>query len=335
MGPLAVSFASRAYDGIMPIIRGEVGIPGVNIQPRLDNNVPRVFASLFTGQVDMSEMSLAELIYYTSRGKADFVAIPVFPSRIFRHGYLFYDPKSGISGPRDLNGRRLGFQRWVQTAGVWQRGILVEHYGVSPVETQWFVGSIHHWADHAEETIEPRDGSEVRRYKLPSDPQTADSFGAIAGGEVDVVGVTENQAPQLLADGRFQRVFPDYRREEMEYYRKTRIFPIMHVLSMRRSLAEEHPELPAELFRLFSESKKLAQRSASELPSWALAWTREYMDGERELFGNDLWPFGVAANQHVIDTFFGYCWQQGIAARQMAAAELFHPSTAELVETPG
>lgn len=332
MAPLTISLASRPYDGMMPIVHGEVSINGVDIRARLDSNVPRVFGALFNGEVDVSEMSLAELIYYTTRDKADFVAIPVFPSRVFRHSYLFYDPRSGISGPGDLNGRRLGFQRWVQTAGVWQRGILVEHYGVSAAEAQWFVGSIHHWSDHAEEEIEPRDGSVVRFYGARTDPRTEDSLRAIEGGEVDLVGVTENQAPELLASGRFPRLFAEHRREEMAYYQKTHIFPIMHVLAMRASLASSHPELPAELYQLFSTSKKIAQRAAAELPSWTLAWREDYLEEEHEMFGGDVWPFGVAANQHVLDTFIGYCWQQGIAARPISAAELFHPSTRKLPE---
>jgi 4,5-dihydroxyphthalate decarboxylase len=328
MPPLSLTFASRPYDGIMPIVRGDVGISGVDIRPRLDSNVPRVFAALFNDEVDMSEMSLAELVYYTSRDKAGFVAIPVFPSRVFRHGYLFYDPRSGIAGPEGLNGRRLGFQRWVQTAGVWQRGMLVEHYGVSPADTQWFVGSIHHWADEAEDEVQPRDGSVIRRYQASSDPLSIDAFQALADGEVDVVGVTEGQGPEKLA--RFPRVFAGYRNEEREYFRRTRIFPIMHVLAMQRRVAEAHPELPAELFGLFARSKKLAQANAAAVPSWTLAWRDSYLADEQELFGEDLWPFGVTANQHVLDTFFGYCWQQGIAARHMAAAELFHASTCDL-----
>jgi 4,5-dihydroxyphthalate decarboxylase len=333
MAPLCIALASRPYDGIMPIVQREATIPGVEIETRLDLNVPRVFASLFEGKVDISEMSLAELIYYTTRDKADFVAIPVFPSRVFRHGYLFLDPRSGIQGAHDLNGRKLGFQRWVQTAGVWQRGILVDDFGVSPQATQWFVGSIHHWHDHAEEVIQPRDGSSIQFYAArKGDPQAEDSFHAISQGQVEVVGVTENQTPQLLADGRFPRLFRDYLSEERAYFERTRIFPIMHVLAMRKELADSHPELPEDLFRLFSRSKKLAQSTAAQLPSWALAWKEAYVEDERERFAGDAWPFGVAANKHVLDTFIRYCWQQGIAAHQLGAEELFVPSTRNLRE---
>lgn len=332
MEPLTVSLASRPYDGIMPIVRGEASIPNVEIRPTLDYNVPRVFGMLFRGEVDVSEMSLAELIYYTSRGKADFVAVPVFPSRVFRHSFFFCNPRSGIGGPRDLNGRKLGFQRWVQTAGVWMRGTLVDEYGVSPAETQWFVSSTHHWEDGSEEEVTPRDGSVIRRYSTAPREGLEASCAALLDGEVDVIGITENQAPVLLADGRPRRLFEDYKAAEEAYYRRTGIFPIMHLLAMRKSLAAQYPDLPAELFHLFSQSKRLAYSSAGRLPSWSLAWKDRYLEEERATFRGDLWPFGLEANRHVLETFIGYCWREGIAGRQVTAEELFAPSTRGLTE---
>ena len=332
MEPLTISMASRPYDGIMPIVLGEASIPNVEIKTTLDFNVPRVFGMLFKGEVDVSEMSLAELIYYTSRGKADFVALPVFPSRVFRHSFFFLNPTSGITGPKDLNGRKLGFQRWVQTAGVWMRGTLVDDYGVSPAQTEWFVNATHHWEDGSEEEVVPRDGSTIRRYATPPRDGLEASCAALIDGEVDVVGITENQAPALLADGRPRRLFEDFQAVEEDYFRRTGIFPIMHLLAMRSSLAQEHPDLPGELFRLFSRSKGMAHTAAGRLPSWSLAWKDRYLQDERATFGGDLWPFGLEANRNVLDTFLGYCWREGIAARQLKAEELFPPSTRELIE---
>jgi len=329
MAALSVSLGSRSYDGVMPIVRGEVSIPGVELRMKLDNNVPRLFSSLFQGESDVSEMSLAELIYYTSRDKVDFVGIPVFPSRVFRHAFLFCNPSAGVNGPRDLAGRKIGFQRWVQTAGVWMRGMLVEDYGVAPA-TDWYVATMHHWEDGSEEEVVPRDGSNIRRYAIPADPQTEITAQALLTGEVDVVGVTENVAPSLLADGRVRRLFEDARAEEAAYYRRTRIFPIMHVLALRRSLLESQPQLPSELFRLFCEAKKRGQAMMQAVPTWSMAWKERYLEQEAELFGGDPWQFGLSANQHVLDKFIDYCWQQGIAARRLTASELFPPSTWEL-----
>ncbi len=333
MSDLVVRMASRPYDGIMPIVRGEVPITGVDLQVRLDNSVPRVFNALYKGQVDLSEMSLAELIYYTSRDEAGFVGIPVFSSRVFRHEHIFCNVASGIRVPSDLSGKRIGFQRWVQTAAVWIRGTLVEHYGVAPEKTAWYVATTHHWDDPGhEDDIQPRDGSAIRKYETPSVTGAEYAYRALLEGEVDAIGVTEVQAPMLRADPRVRRLFADYRSEEVAYFQRTRIFPIMHVMAMRRSLAEARPELPTALFHAFCQSKRKAKQAMRDLPSWSLAWKDLYLEQEREVFGDDLWPFGVAPNAHVIDTFIGYCYQQGIAARPLAARDLFHPATSDLRE---
>lgn len=297
---------------------------------RLDNSVQRVFGALFQGEVDVSEMSLAELVYYTSRGQADFVAIPVFPFRVFRHAFFFYSPSSGVRGPRDLNGRKIGFQRWVQTAAVWMRGTLVDDYGVRPAECEWYVGSTHHWEDSSSEDIQPRTGFAIKRYQTRATPTFDASCQALLDAEVDVIGIAEDRSGRLLASGRARRLFEDYRAEEASYFRRTRVFPIMHVLAMRRSLAEAHPDLPVELFRLFSQTKQMAQAAAGL--SWALAWTEHYIEDERGIFEGDLWPFGLEANRHVLQKFIGYCWDQGIAARRFNAEDLFVPSTRDLTE---
>jgi 4,5-dihydroxyphthalate decarboxylase len=292
-----------------------------------------VFGALYKGEVDLSEMSLAELIYYTSRDDAEFVGIPIFSSRVFRHEHIFCRAESGIRDPRDLNGKRIGFQRWVQTAAVWIRGTLTEHYGVDPSKSSWYVATTHHWDDPShEDDIQPRDGSTIRKYETPSVTGAEYAYRALLEGEIDAIGVTEVQAPMLLADGRVHRLFDDYRSEEARYFEQTRIFPIMHVMAMRRSLADAHPDLPAALFNAFCESKRKAQQAMRDLPSWSLAWKDQYLDAEHEVFSGDLWPFGVASNQHVIDTFIRYCYQQGIAARELAATDLFHPTTRSLEE---
>ena len=125
-----IRLASRAYDGTLPILRRQMTIPGFEFEITETEDVPGMFAGMYKGQYDVSEMSLGELISYTSRGKAEFVAIPVFPSRMFRHGFIFCRKDSGIHRPSDLSGRKIGFLRWVHTAAIWMRGMLVDEYGV-------------------------------------------------------------------------------------------------------------------------------------------------------------------------------------------------------------
>jgi 4,5-dihydroxyphthalate decarboxylase len=144
VAPVKIKLASRAYDGTLPILRGHIGIDGFEFEITETEDVPGMFAGMFKGQYDVSEMSLGELIYYASRGRADFVAIPIFPSRMFRHGFIFCRKSSGVDQPGDLNGKRIGFLRWVQTAAIWMRGMLIDEYGVSARDTEWYVASIHH-----------------------------------------------------------------------------------------------------------------------------------------------------------------------------------------------
>jgi 4,5-dihydroxyphthalate decarboxylase len=133
--PVKIKFASRPYDGLLPILRGQMRIPGFDLDTIETEDVPGMFAGMFKGAYDVSEMSLGELVYYTSRDRAEFVAIPVFPSRMFRHGFIFCRKALAIKSPTELNGKKIGFLRWAQTAAIWMRGMLVDEYSVSARDT--------------------------------------------------------------------------------------------------------------------------------------------------------------------------------------------------------
>jgi 4,5-dihydroxyphthalate decarboxylase len=324
---LRLSFASRPYDGLLPLLRGEVRVPGVELQTHEMLNVA-MFAGFMRGEYDVSEMSLAESVYAISRGKAGFVGLPVFPSRYFRHGYWFYNVASGMDGPNSIRGKRIGFQRWVQTAGVWMRGQLSDEHGVSPTLNEWYVASVHHWdGGHAEE-LRPLDGSSIRLLGAGATSENAHL--ALLDGRVDLMGTTEIHAPKLLADHRAKRLFPDYRSAEAEYFRKSAIFPIMHLVGMRAELAARHPELPAQLCAAFGDAQAIALRRAAVLPSHALAWHAAYLDKEVALLGENPWRYGLEPNRRVLAKFIDYCLEQGIAARRIEPEDLFHPSTWKL-----
>ncbi len=331
--PIKIKLASRAYDGMLPILRGQLKIPGFEFEITDTEDVPGMFAGMFKGQYGVAEMSLGELIYYTSRGKADFTAIPVFPSRMFRHGFIFCRKSSGINQPADLNRKKIGFLRWVQTAAIWMRGMLIDEYGISARDTEWYVASMHHWDDHDPgATVEPRDGSVVRMLRNSGKDTSERACRALFDGQVDALGITESQLPSLLANASVQRLFASPRDVEVNYFRRTRILPIMHVVALQRKLVDHHPELPEKLFRLYSEAKRWAQRWRRAIPSLAEAWPNSYLDEEREIFGSDPWAYGLEANRHVLDTFLGYCHAQGITAKKIAADEIFHSSTLRLVD---
>jgi 4,5-dihydroxyphthalate decarboxylase len=331
--PATIRLASRAYDGVMPILRGQMKIPGFEFDFTETEDVPGMFAGMFKGRYDVSEMSLGELIYYTSRGKADFVAVPVFPSRMFRHGFIFVRKDSGIHQPADLDGKKLGFLRWVQTAAIWMRGMLIDEYGVSAKDSEWYVASMHHWDDHDPgATVEPRDGSVIRMIHNSGKNTSERACRALFDGQVDALGVTESQLVTLLADPSVKRLFANSREVEAGYFRRTRILPIMHVLALQKHVVERHPELPERLFQLYADAKRWAQRWRRAIPSLVEGWPNHYLSEEEQIFTTDPWAYGLEANRHVLDKFFHYCHQQGISARRIAPEEIFCPSTLRLVE---
>ena len=333
VAPVKIKLASRTYDGTLPILRGQIGIEGFQFEITETEDVPGMFAGMFKGQYDVSDMSLGELIYYTSRGRADFVAIPIFPSRMFRHGFIFCRKSCGVDQPGDLNGKRIGFLRWVQTAAIWMRGMLIDEYGLRAPDIEWYVASVHHWDDHDPgATVEPRDGSTVRMLHNSGRNTSERACRALFDGQVDALGVTESQLPILLANDSVRRLFERPREVEANYFRRTKILPIMHVVALQKSLVDRNPELPEKLFRLYSEAKHWAQRWRRAIPSLVEAWPNHYLNDEKEIFQTDPWAYGLEANRHVLDTFLGYCHAQGVAAKAMAAEDIFHASTLKLNE---
>lgn len=335
MSGASVTLACRNYDGTNAIIRGRLRPRGVNLHVREVNDVPKMFSGMFNGEYDISEMSLAELVYYLSRDRCGFMAIPVFPSRLFRHSFMLCNKAAGIRGPQDLTGKRIGSLRWVQTAFIWLRGMLVEEYNLSPKDTHWYVSALHHWhVNGTEENITPRDGALIGRFTEEGGDEYEINCRALVDGSIDLLMTTENpKYDALAADPRVRPLFPDARATETAYFKKTGIIPIMHVVVMRRSIIERYPDLPRELFELFCQAKKLGREWIRSVPSLNLAWKNQYLEAELGVFeGRDPWGYGLKENSATLTKFLSYCDAQGISARQIRPQELFIPSTWELSE---
>jgi 4,5-dihydroxyphthalate decarboxylase len=328
-----VTLACRNYDGTQAILRGQIQIPGVGLRVVENNDVTSLFGGLFHGEYDAAEMSLGELVYYVSRGKNDFVGIPVFPSRFFRHGFILCRSSAPIASPEELRGKKIGFLRWVQTAAIWIRGILVEEHGVSPTANDWYAISMHHWeGGESGEDSWPRTRYNVQALaEGPADPYER-ACQALLSGRIDILGSTENEAFRRKTAGAVRGLFPDPKAAEEAYYRKTGIFPIMHVLAVRKAALERNPDLPEQLFRLFSESKKMARAWLRAIPSQGIVWKGHYLEAEEKFFGGDPWVYGLRANRHVITKFLAYCHDQGICEKPMEPKDLFHPGTWALEE---
>ena len=325
-----IRLVSRAYDGMLPILRGHMTIPGAQFELIETEDVAGMFAGLFEGKYDIGEMSLGELIYYTSRDKADFVGIPVFPSRMFRHGFIFCRKVSGVRGPADLNGKRIGFLRWVQTAAIWMRGMLIDEYGLSAAETEWHAASMHHWDDaDPDAAVEPRDGSKIRMIGGKGNPSER-ACRALFEGEVDALGVTESQLKTLQSNDSVKPLFDNPSEVEARYYQATRILPIMHVLAVRRDLVVSRPELPQKLFHLYCDAKRWARSWRTSLPSLVEAWPGAHLAAENAIFH--------ATRGHTGSKLIGMCSTSLFDAMRrdqraaVTAEELFHPSTLSLTE---
>lgn len=328
MSALQLSMAIGDYDRNRPIIDGRVRIDGV--EPVVMTLAPEeiFFRAFRHTEFDICELSLSSFAVQVARGKSAFVGVPAFLSRGFRHTSIYVRTDSGIRRPEDLKGRRVGVPEYQLTACVWARALLEDDYGVKPSDIRWVRGGV-------EEPGRP----EKIHVELPADvqlesaPESRSLNAMLETGEIDAfIGP---RAPSSYDRGHpnVDRLFADPTVVAADYYRRTRIFPIMHVLGIRRALAEVHPWLPAACLKAFEESKSLALTKLGDTSATkvTLPFVEEQLKAARELMGQDYWPYGVAANRHVLESFLHHHHRQGLSPRRLEVEELFHPSTLETV----
>lgn len=326
MSKLRLSLAMGDYDRTRAIVDGRVQIDGVDPIPMLLSPEEMFFRAFRHQAFDISELSLSSYSISVARGEPHYVAIPVFLSRAFRHTSLYVRKDAGISEPKDLVGRRIGIAEYQLSANVWLRGILEEHHGVKPSDIRWIRGG-----------MDTPGRPEKIRVDLPSDitmenaPKGATLNDMLAAGEID--GFIGPRAPRCFAEGHpdVDRLWPDTMAAAAEYFRATRIFPIMHVLGLRRTLAEAHPWLPGALLKAFTQAKGLAEAALADTSATkvTMPFVEDGLGMAQRLMGSDPWSYGYAGNAHVLDRFLDYHHAQGLSPRRVAVEELFHPSTIE------
>lgn len=326
MTDLKLSLAMGDYDRTRAIVDGRARIDGVDPVPMLLSPEEMFFRAFRHQAFDISELSLSSYSISVARGDAHYVAIPVFLSRAFRHTSAYVRTDRGIDTPADLKGKRIGIAEYQLSANVWLRGILEEHYGLNPADVTWVRGG-----------MDTPGRPEKIKVDLPSDltveeaPEGATLNGMLAAGEID--GFIGPRWPRCFAEGHphVGRLFRDSIGAAEEYYGKTKIFPIMHVLGVRRSLAEEYPFLPGALLKAFTESKRLAEAALDDTSATkvTMPFVEDTLNRARALMGPDPWSYGVAANAHVLDKFLDYHAAQGLSPRRVQVDELFHPATLE------
>lgn len=323
---LQLSVAVGNYDRIRPLVDGAVQIDGVDPVFMLLEPEEIFFRAFRHADFDICELSLSSFTVKTAAADCPYVGVPVFPSRAFRHNSIYIRTDRGIHRPEDLKGRRVGVPEYQVTANVWTRAALEDEHGVKPSDIAWVRGGYEH-AGRIEK-IALNLPPDVRVEDAPADRTIS---GMLADGELDAV--IGPRAPSCFDRGHKQVrwLYPDPAAAARAWYAKTRIFPIMHLLGIRRTLAERHPWLPVAVLKAFTQSKAramahLADTAASKV---MLPFLDEQVHAARALLGDDFWPYGLDANRHVLQAFLRRHHAEGLSARQLAPEELFHPSTHE------
>ncbi|MGO4126934.1 ABC transporter substrate-binding protein [Inquilinus sp. YAF38] len=326
MSDLRLSIAIGDYDRNRPLIDGAVQIDGVD--PVFMKLVPEeiFFRAFRHAEFDVCEASLSSFAIKSARGDNPYVGVPAFLSRAFRHTGIFIRNDRGITGPEDLRGKRIGCPEYQLTACVWIRAMLEDDYGVQPSDVTWVRGGIEQPGRAEKISVEP-----PPHIKVVQAPPDRSLNQMLVEGEID--GFIGPRSPSCFDAGhpKISRLFPEPLTAASDYYRRTKIFPIMHVLGVRRSIVEQQPWLPAALLKAFEQSKavalaKLGDTSATKV---TLPFIEDQLQAARDLMGQDFWSYGVAPNRHVLDAFLQAHHRQGLSHRQLAVDDLFHASTLE------
>jgi 4,5-dihydroxyphthalate decarboxylase len=326
MAKLPLSVAIGPYDRMMPLVLGEVAIDAVEPHFMLLEPEEIFFRAMRHEAFDICELSLSSYALRVARGDSPYVAVPVFPSRAFRHTCIVVRDDRGIAGPADLHGKRIGMPEYQLTANVWARAILAEEYGVALDRITWVRGGYETPGRVEKLAVSLPDGLVVEGA-----PEGTTISGMLAAGELD--GVMGPRAPSCFerGDPAIRWLFPDPTAEAMAWYRKTRIYPVMHVLGIRRSLVEKHGWLPGAVMKAFERSKRIALDRLTDTSATkvTLPFVEENLRRARALMGEDFFSYGLGANRHVFAYFLRHHHAQGLSARLLTPEELFHPSTLE------
>lgn len=319
MGKLTVSLACAPYDRVQPILDGRVAIADCAVEA-YPMPADEVFARAYsTQQFDITELSASSHILTSARGDSPYVGVPAFVSRSFRHSAFYIRTDRGISSPADLKGKLVGVPQYQQTAALWARGILADEYGLSAQDVRWRNGGLDQ-PGAAERTPIAPPGIELR----PITPDATLSA-MLAEGALDAI-IAARPPACFLEKARFvDRLFPDFRTAEEAYFRKTKLFPVMHLIGIRRSLAEAHPWLAPAVFEAFAAAREIAMKQLRYEGAFyaMLPWLPHDLARVEAVMGHDFWSYGIPANRREIDAMLRWSVEQGLASRQPRLDEVF------------
>ena len=322
MTDLKLTLACWDYDRTRPLIDGRVRPHGIDLEVKMLR--PRVMfpRMLEDNEFHASELSLASYASLLGRGDTSFRALPVAVSKIFRHSCIYIRPGSGIEKPEDLRGKRVGTTQWGSTAAVFMKGMIQDEYGVAPHEMRWFMGGLDAPTQAPLIPFTPPPGVSL---ELLPDGKTLEAM--MEAGELDAL--FSIYLPKIFLNGspNCKRLWPNFKEVEKDYYRKTKIFPIMHTIAMRSDVIADHPWAPKALYDALVEARDIAVEGLYDTDALRLAlpWLLDHVEEAWSVFGEDFWAYGLEANRPTLTALGRYVFEQGLSPRVVAAEELFMP----------
>jgi len=327
MTEVPITIACGNYDRTRAILDGRVRVEGCAVT-YLPLYPEEIFHRAFKFQeFDVSELSFSSHIRTVSAGISAYVGIPAFVSRTFRHSGIYVRADAGIRTPADLKGKRVGVPEYQITAVVWMRGLMQHEYGVFPADIHWHSGGQEQPGRQERTPLKPIPDLDLKA--LDGD-QTL--VGMLKAGELDALFTARAPSSYLAGEPHIARLFADTRQAEQAYFRKTGLFPIMHLIGIRKSLAEQYPWLPVSVYKAFCEAKALAMTDLTDVNALmvSLPWLEAETKDTMAVMGKDFWSYGVHENRREIEALTQYAHEQGLTDRKVAVEELFAPSTFEI-----
>jgi 4,5-dihydroxyphthalate decarboxylase len=319
-GRLRLTIAVNDYDQIRDATSGRVPIDGIALTS-LHLEIEEIFYRFVKyREWDISELSFAKYAAFVARGE-NVTAIPVFPSRMFRHSAFYVRPDGPVKTPADLAGKRLGIPEWAQTAGVYCRGLLAHEYGVDLASIEWVQAGVNEPGRVEKVALELPAGVKIR-----AEPQRSLTE-MLLDGSIDAIMTARPPSAFTARDKRIVRLIPDTRGAEAAYWRKTGIYPIMHVLAIRREVVDAHPWVAMNLFKAFETAKNRSLDRARDVTAsrFPLPWSQDHVGEVEALLGRDFYPYGIESNRPTLEAFLRYAHEQGLTNRLLRPEELFPP----------
>jgi 4,5-dihydroxyphthalate decarboxylase len=324
MAPLPLTIAINDYDHVRDLLTGRVQAEGIALTA-LNFEVEEIFYRFVNfREWDISEMSMGKYVSLRAGGDDSVIAIPVFPSRVFRHSGIYVRSDGSVKAPADLKGRRVGVPEWSQTAVVYMTGLLTEEYGLRLQDVQWVQAGVNQPGRTETARLQLPEGVALERNA----EKNLDAM--LRAGEIDAVLSAHPPHSIETGDPAVQRLFPDHAKVERAYYGKTGIFPIMHTIALRREVYDRNKWIAANLMTAFEQAKarslqRLREYNTARIP---IAWLPTYTAEITSLMGEDFWPYGAEPNRKTLEAFLRFAHNQGVCKRLLKLDELFAPETA-------